>query len=209
MQAHIPDVTTPEGLLDIVSVGNILEFSAVFEPASRRGLKEVVEERNLAMWRYRLFQRWFNSRYIIEIDGENVNPSYIFHRSLVDFGVALYFYAKRWESHAEIGLTPVKLRELIVNHIRMDWQYLSTIFLDLLSQDLSNSHSLRWRGPNFTIVPRPQHGVDEMREWSGHPIYREDLTSDEEDFEDSSSSGKKRTSSFVGGTSSYNGLFCS
>jgi hypothetical protein len=171
--AHIPDVATVEGLFDIVMVGNILEFSKVFSPAALldRESPEALEERNVACWRYRQFMGWFASNHTISIDGSFVNPWYIAHRCLIEFGTSLCAY-KEVRSDETATLTASKLRKIVTQHIKSDWPTLLPRFLQLLE---SPTRFFRWTGPKFVIHRRdnlpPNLIVPELEDLPISPVF--------------------------------------
>ena len=188
--AHIPDVTTQDGLLDIIMVGNMLEFATALglKHSGKKSHPEVLEERNAAMWQYRIFQSWFNHRYVLEIGDQGVNPCYLFNRSLIQFGAALCFYMKRWEEKAPLTITTKQVTAAVLDHIRKEWQDLLHAFEQLLNDDPSKCHWFIWNGPKFHIFPCDESQVwTELQDLLNDPVYVQ--TSGEEQDEDASGAG--------------------
>jgi hypothetical protein len=163
-------------------VGNTLEFGQAFDRniPGQKAPQPIVEERNVAMWRYRLFQSWFNRRYILIIGSQGVNPCYLFNRSLIGFAAAACLYVKRWENNAHLGVSP-KVVEIIVSHIRSEWQDLLRPF-QKLCQDQQRAHTFSWTGPDFRILPRDESQVwKELQDWPTDPVYGDIIEEDEDE----------------------------
>jgi hypothetical protein len=174
MLAHIPVISTQEGLLDVVAVGSLLEFSTVFDHhyLGKKAFQEATEERNVAIWRYRLFQSWFNREFVLDINGENVNPCYIFNICLVQFGVALHSYAKRWKGSPHLSSASKELADIILAHIRSELPDLLGTFERSLEDNPSECHWFVWRGPGFQVIPRAElKGLAETNDWREDPVY--------------------------------------
>jgi hypothetical protein len=90
----MPNISSPEGLLDVIMVGNTLEFAFALNRhyTAKQTPPDVAEEQHVAMYRYRLFQSWYNRNYILNVEGQYLSPSYVFNRSLITFGAALCSY---------------------------------------------------------------------------------------------------------------------
>jgi hypothetical protein len=184
-RVHVPDITTRDGLLDFIMVGNLLEFSTVFDHYHHVGIKiapEWVEERNVARWRYRLFQSWFNRRFILDMKDVGVNPCYLFNKSLIGFADALCSYLKRWERKVKLGISVKGIISMVTTHIGTEWQDLLSGFEKLRSQDPSKGRSLTWDGPNFLVLARDDSQVwKELQDFPDDPVYGD---SDELEVED-------------------------
>jgi hypothetical protein len=150
-----------------------LEFSAVFSNAAHLGQEspETAEERSVACWRYRQFKAWFASNYTISFDGSFVNPWYIAHRSLIEFGASLCAY-KEVRSDEVASLTASKLRKMVTQHIKSDWPTLLPRFMQLLE---SPTRFFRWTGPEFVICRRdslpPEFIIPEMEDLPISPVF--------------------------------------
>lgn len=78
---HVIDVETMDGLLDIIAVGNIIEFATALDHRTYENVVVDNDERleqEAAMTRYRTFISWFSKRYGLVINGIWLNPSYLF-----------------------------------------------------------------------------------------------------------------------------------
>jgi hypothetical protein len=192
--AHIPDITTSTGLLDIVMVGNVLEFSDALSRPYYAGKvsKEVVEEENVARWRYRQLIKWFSSRYVLVFDGKFVNPWYLVHMSLAQFSATLIAYMETWEMKAAEakGCTPKRFRLAVFNHLRRQWLELVPKF-DQLSKGKA-SQSLAWDGPKFEVLHReemPQDQISsELRDLESFKVFVGDVDEEEIDAANESES---------------------
>jgi hypothetical protein len=151
-KAHIPDIHNPEGFLDVIMVGNLLEFSKAFAGKSTGNAE--VEEQDVARFRYRRFMGWFADHHILVFDSHLVNPWYVFYRSLIEFGSSLCVYKSVWpELNTDGGFTEGPLRRCISEHIRDQWAILLPRFSQLLK---SPTRLFKWTGPSFKIWRRDE-----------------------------------------------------
>ena len=183
MLTHIPDVTTKKGLLDVIMVGNILEFSAALDRdyIGKKAPQDITEEWFAAMAKYRSFMNWYCSKFIIDFGREATNPCYIFHKSLIDFGWGLCSYVKRWENAVKSGVTSAQLEKTVLNHFRMDWQHLLGEFEHCLEQDDAQCRFFSWTGPDFRIYSRGNQVWEEVEDLSSAPVYRKIPVDDDDD----------------------------
>jgi hypothetical protein len=173
----MPDVQTVEGLLSVLMVGSLLEFSKVFSHAAYIGQEspEAAEERNAACLRYRQFMAWFASNHTTHFNGSFVNPWYIAHRLLIEFGSSLCAY-KEVASNEELddSLTVAKLKRMVTHHIKSDWPMLLPRFSQLLD---SPTRSFQWTGPDFVIYRRDkllqEFVVPELNDLPVSPVFSE------------------------------------
>jgi len=195
---HIPDITTKDGLLDVIMVGNILEFSDALDTDcfGKNVPDDIMEERSAARSRYRQFQCWFIRWYILDIEGEAVNPCYVFQLSLIDFGVALCSYGERWK----MEVPSKQLRRAVLSFFRTNFQDLLGALEERLGKDIAHCHWLSWTGPHFGIYRRDDRQAwKESEDWAINPIYWEiyEDTDDEGVIENSEGSGDKEEEVFL------------
>jgi hypothetical protein len=184
--AHIPDITTSTGLLDIVMVGNVLEFADALSRPYYAGKvpKEVTEEENVARWRYRQFIKWFSSRFVLVFDGKFVNPWYLVRMSLAQFSATLCAYMETWETKEANakGCTPKRFRLAVFNHLRRQWLELVPKF-DQLTKGKKSSASFAWGGPSFEVLRReqmPQGQISsELRDLESFKVFVGDVDEDQ------------------------------
>ena len=101
LPVHVMDVTKVDGLLDMIAVGNVIEFAVALDYRTYQGpsLHEADSlERDASMTCYRTFITWFSHRYGLIIDGAWVNPTYLFRRQLISFAASLIDYFTREHS---------------------------------------------------------------------------------------------------------------
>jgi hypothetical protein len=159
---HIVDVTSAEGLLDMISLGCLIEFSNPLD--QRLYLNEAIphdeqEEIEAAMTRYRRFITWYQERFFVVIENEWINPSYLFSRRMVDFAATLVRYVTEQEKDFHLGaLTPHTLTQgsitrHLLNHFREGWSELTETFLEVKKYP---SPHLYYDGPTIRIEARPK-----------------------------------------------------
>jgi hypothetical protein len=154
---HVIDVTKSEGLLDIIALGNIIEFTPAFDLRSYGDI-EVDEEEQLeieaAMSQYRTFIRWFSKKFGLLMDRHWINPTYLFKRRLASYGasVCVYFHEQhsttQRQSHLA-GISPLKVKNMFRQHIKKCWTDLLPLFDELL---INPSAFLYHTGPPVRIV---------------------------------------------------------
>jgi hypothetical protein len=147
--AHIPDISTQEGLLDVIMLGNLLEFSKAFAGKSKANSES--EEQDVARFRYRRFMAWFADHHLIATDSLLVNPFYIFYRSLIEFGSSLSAYKSVWSESNPRGQSAALFQRHILEHVENQWPRLVPRFQQLLD---SPTRLFTWSGPTFTIWRR-------------------------------------------------------
>ena len=148
-KAHIPDISTQDGLLDIIMLGNMLEFSKVFAGKSRAASE--AEEQDVARFRYRRFMAWFADHHLVVLESQMVNPWYLFYRSLIEFGSSLCEYKSVWPESNPGGLSASLLERYVTEHISDQWPSLLPRFQQLRE---SPTRLFAWSGPAFTIYHR-------------------------------------------------------
>jgi hypothetical protein len=154
---HIIDVTHPEGLLDIIALGNIIEFTHALDLRSYQDIDlEEPEQLEIeaTMARYRLFVRWFSKKFGLLMDSKWINPMYLFKRRLASFGasVCVYFTEQHPTTQRQsrlVGITPLRVKKMFRQHIQKCWTDLLPIFDDLLN---TPSAFLYHTGPSIRIV---------------------------------------------------------
>jgi hypothetical protein len=156
---HVINVKDTEGLLDLIALGNIIEFAAALDHRTYENVvvhKEEREEQEVAMTDYRRFIRWFSKAFGTLISGTWVNPSYLFKLRLICFGASVGEYFTREhpvvQKHDGIpGITPSAVKKMIRRHIQNCWADILAGF-DLVSSD--PSPFLYHIGPPIEIIEK-------------------------------------------------------
>jgi hypothetical protein len=149
---HIPDMDNPQGLLDIIAIGNILECAQVLD---RRSYKipgvPLVEQSEMAMarWRYRKLAVVFAQQYSMAVGGQQISPLSIFRRSLIEFAAAIIIYKREQECQE-----PCCTAADVYQKVSMLFEANYPEFIPCLETMISNKvGSLIWTGPPITIQP--------------------------------------------------------
>jgi hypothetical protein len=191
--AHIPDITTQNGLLDMVMAGNIVEFAEVLnrQHYKKTVSKHELEEENVMRWRFRLFIKWFSATYVTYVGGQQVHASYIFNKSLIQFAATLVGYIKlKPKSTGVKEITPIQMQTAISMRFRRSHSELFAAYVSRLGLPVS---SFAWPGPDIKIVLRDKHHPLSMDpiDIESHPLYpglwaddAKSLSTDEEESED-------------------------
>lgn len=182
--AHVVDVTHSEGLLDMISLGCLIELSRPLDERLYTGEsipQDEQDEINAVQTRYRRFITWYQERFFIVIDGELINPSYLFRRRLVDFASTVVSYVREQENDfhkAPVGRHTLKepaITRHILNHFSEGWADLSDTFLEVRK---NASPRLYYDGPKIKIMARKRDWRQqfaallfvEKDEWSLAPL---------------------------------------
>jgi hypothetical protein len=183
---HVIDVTCQDGLLDMISLGCLIEFSIALDSRLYADPEESIpdderDEIDATQARYRRFITWYQDRFFLVIEGQYINPAYIFHRRLLDFASTLILYVRsqRRDFHRAAvdkhNLTEDSLTKHLVTQINLAWPDLKEAFFEIRK---SPNHRLYYDGPAFEIRVRPQDwkerfaalGLVERNEWSQAPL---------------------------------------
>lgn len=184
--AHVPEIVTQEGLLDVIAVGCILEFASVLNRDYYSGRYDPEDEDTIAVsveaaharTRFRVIMKTFAARYTTVIGEHVVHPSYIWNRLLVQFGAAIVTYMQKKTRVAvkSAGVTAPKISAAVKLHLQTDHPHLLVPFQRELKVKPT---ALTWDGPPIQIIPRSRAfedimnavGFEEAREWPDRPIY--------------------------------------
>jgi hypothetical protein len=154
---HVIDITCSEGLLDIISLGNIIEFTPALDLRSYTdvplGENEQLEI-EAAMARYRLFIKWFSKKFGLLMDGHWINPTYLFKRRLASFGasVCVYFAEEHSNTQREsyfAGMSAIRVKKKFRQHIQKCWTDLTPIFDTMIA---GPSAFLYHTGPPLRVI---------------------------------------------------------
>jgi hypothetical protein len=154
--AHIPNISTVNGLLTLITVGNIVELALALDHSSyTRSPLSAGEEAEVAITRYHIFIQWFSQQYCLLIGQDCITPRYLFAKRLADFAATIYKYRTIQCGQANNqkipGFTPSKLHQLLSIQISECWPYLTPYF----DKAIKNPSSyLYWTGPVFSIRRR-------------------------------------------------------
>lgn len=121
-----------------------------------------IEECTMARWRYRQFQTWFQSRYVLVVRGRCYEPMAAFNRSLIEFMVAVCWHKYKFE-----GVVPQhkNLSQVYVAHVF--GRFLCNEYPELFQRwkKLAKAHKTRvfyWSGPKFEVKLRRDGEVLEV-----------------------------------------------
>lgn len=159
--AHIPDMRTQDGFLDVVTLGCVLELNTPLDrarynerhdPSSPQARAAITQE-NQARTMFRVLMKVFSTKYTIQVEGQLVHPSCVWHAVLVSFAVGIVncITTKAHKLVFEPGVSPAAVRVAVRDHFRRDHPHLVDSFdarLDLHKQDVH----LSWQGPAFDVI---------------------------------------------------------
>jgi hypothetical protein len=175
---HIPKATMPSGLMDIIALGNLLEFSQVLDRRSYYTSDGIhwQEQHEIAMARhcYRVFQSWFAANHDTAVGGKSISAICIFRRCLVEFAAAIIVY-----KHAAWAKTPHRgrlrkctaeaVQEKIMHVFESNFPELLPCLHKLVEDKVE---FLYWTGPPISIRSKGAQRRDPMlRDFEDRPIY--------------------------------------
>lgn len=184
--AHVPNIATPDGLLDIIAVGCVLEFASVL---SRERYKTGYDENSdeaiagsvqacHARSRFRVIMKTFATRYTTIISGQIIHPSYIWNKLLVQFGAALVTYMKKQDTVVpkSTGINPKTITQAVRKHLATDHPHLLSPFRVELKKKPT---ALTWNGPIIEVIHKKNGfdgvmdalGVEEASEMPSGDLY--------------------------------------
>lgn len=155
-------MTKMDGLLDVIAVGCILEFSTALNrlryrpgyfPASD---SEERSEEEHARTRFRLIMKAFAEQFFTTFDHIGlVHPSFIWKRILVRFAAAVVTYRKVRDDVVpeQPGMTTESITAAFRAHLQADHRELLPCFESDLQQA---PDTLTWDGPSISIFHRNQ-----------------------------------------------------
>jgi hypothetical protein len=181
---HVIDVTVIEGLLDIIALGNLIEFSSALDLRTYENIildEDELLEIEIAMTRYRAFIRWFCRKFGLLIEGTWVVASYLFKHRLISFAATtcVYFANEHSTTQRESrlkGITPSLVKGYFRRHIKLCWPDLEPLFEHLLDHP---SCFLYYTGPSIRVIRKTELNLlqenltdkIEDEDYSPAPIY--------------------------------------
>jgi hypothetical protein len=151
---HVPDITTNDGFLDVVALGNLLELGEFLDRRFHLGKlsKKDAEEHRISRFNYHSFQKWFLKEYSLVCEQQVVSPSAVFQRSICEFAAALVLYKRRTTDTPRADeCSPKKFQQLVEGFFANIHPHLSSTLKRLLENE---EGSLHWEGPTFAIRQR-------------------------------------------------------
>jgi hypothetical protein len=158
---HVIDVTAIEGLLDIIALGNLIEFASALDLRTYENIilhEDEQLEIEIAMTRYRTFIRWYCRKFGLLIDGNWIVPSYLFKHRLISFAATtcVYFANEHATTQKESqlkGITPSLVKGHFRRHIKLCWPDLDPLFEHLLHHP---SSFLYYTGPPIRVIRKTE-----------------------------------------------------
>ena len=150
---HFPDLQTMDGVLDLMSLGNIVELGYVMDFRTYREERVPNEDRGemiAARCCFRTIQKIIASLYSAYVEGRKTNVISIFRRSLVEFAAGLVTYKRNEHSKCPQveGFSPEKFQAKIEQYFKANYPELLQIFGRLI---LKKQNYLYWNGPQFSL----------------------------------------------------------
>jgi hypothetical protein len=178
--AHIPNISTMTGLMDVIAVGNLLELAQVLDRQfyTISGIHwQKQQEIAMARHRYRMLQSWFTANYLTFLGGQSISPINIFRRSLVEFAAAVIAYkqqraARELDPEIQLGCTAEAVKGKVVSFFESNYPELLPCLHRLVKK---GAVFLYWTGPKITIKRRSgQSRNPDLVDFRDQPIYLPD-----------------------------------
>jgi hypothetical protein len=160
---HRIDPTTPEGLLDVVALGNTMELLRYLDPRFYRTHSGVVNpseticsaesaEHDFITAQYFDFQEAFSERYAMVVNDERVNViNGLFKPSILRLAVSIVTYRKTMRSF-QAGYSVTSLASAIKRHFQAHHPDLVQQYnRDIQAGQPDYLHSLDWTGSEFAL----------------------------------------------------------
>lgn len=175
--AHIPDMSSPTGFFDILYLGVFIIFSAVFDSrfySTTKPPSNLIDELAHAERQFHSLLHIFSQRFIVVLEGEPVEHSYVVNRMLGEFAAAVVVFAKALCRPMDDRLSLVV--ERIEGIVQGSYPMVFSYYLQCL--DRGHMHFV-WTGPDLQIVRRiesfdaimPLLTMGELLDLPSHQIY--------------------------------------
>jgi hypothetical protein len=199
VEVQVPDITTYQGLRDMMLLGNFCRLGHILERTFYTGsltLQEL-EECEVAQWHYLQFTVWFTRNYVVKLDDHLINPMSIFRRSLIEFMAALLLEKQAMEEQVPTveKCSSVKLEQQLNKFLKSD----DASIFDAFHRLVKSGHKyLDWSGSPFEIRKRnPDDGKSERDDFAKSPLFSsavsgDNHSNDEDDPEIGNTTGPRK-----------------
>jgi hypothetical protein len=185
--AHIPEMSSEAGFLDIVYLGIFVTLSPAFDRRFyTKPSPSLVDEQAYAASLFQSLLHLFAVRFVIFLKGTPVAVSYVVDRILAEFAAAAVVFGRgvgrRLGEGNEIGGFTISFPRFLKKIEGIVEASSPDIAAFFSARAVAHKHFL-WSGPSLEIVPRTEEllvtihltGTGEQLDWPGCPIYQEDL----------------------------------
>ncbi|KZP21008.1 hypothetical protein FIBSPDRAFT_891401 [Athelia psychrophila] len=136
---HVPDMKTQDDLLDVITLGCVLEFTTAlrsdrygddYNPSSDLVASDL-EQENLARTWFRVIMKTLASRFFTVIEGTIVHTSYIWESVLVGFAAAVVRHMKSKQKVVEQvhSRGPKEVATALSLHLELDHLHLIELYI--------------------------------------------------------------------------------
>jgi hypothetical protein len=165
---HIPDISTVEGLTDLMALGNVLELAQVLDRRTyQKGIINWQEQEEMAMarWRYRLLQNFFAKFFVVFANELPIHTMSVFRRSLVEFAASIIHYKRETALTAPktTGCTPATVEAKVFAYFESNFPELLPVLRKLLARTV---YSFAWSGPNLRVERRSRRVIGRRPEFN-------------------------------------------
>ena len=155
---HSLDYTTEQGLLDLLTLGNIVSISHLLDPRGGldRGLQQAAEaERCCIQADFLAFQDAFSKRFFLLMDGIKVHPQdALFDPFFLQLLITVVKYKQMMQNTFDATFSFKALYSGVLEHLQKHHSHLASTFVEDMKKENAELPYLRffqWSKP-FTIV---------------------------------------------------------
>lgn len=176
-KAHVPDMSTRDGLLDVIAMGCVLKFTTALSheryhrayDASTDDACADRQQENLGRTYFRVLMKVFATKYHLFVGNVLLHGSYIWHSVMVRFAASLVAHMKSKKKAVTFapGMSITAVEDALRLHLSEDHPHLVEPFnLALTKKDLT---SLTWGSDiKFEIVPKSKSSHHLLRTLGVH-----------------------------------------
>jgi hypothetical protein len=151
---HVPDISTPEGLHDLMALGNLMELGRVVDRRTytSKGIdrKEGAEIIAARRW-YRIIQIIVARKFQFYVGGKLMNVASVFKRSLLEFAAGIITYKRQLDATQDGFFSLPAVMKEMKNFVRHNYPELMACYDQLVT--IRHKH-LAWSAEAITIKPR-------------------------------------------------------
>lgn len=159
----MPDIRKPDGLLDIIALGCVLEFTTAlsrarynknYDASTDEECAVRMQENQARTW-FRVLMKVFATKYYVLTSNNFVHASYVWHSVMVGFAAAVVTHMKEKKNIVKMspGVTPTAVENALRLHLAEDHPHLVAAF-DAALRGMPQT-MLTWpSGVAFEVIPK-------------------------------------------------------